>query len=373
MLTASVVIPTYRRLEQLQRCLGGVRRQTRPPAEVIVVVQSADADTAQYLDHLRETWPVLCRADVREPGLVAALNCGLLAASTDVVAFTDDDAVPEPDWLERILSSYSDPEIAAVGGRDVIEDEHGETAPPPPARIRLMRRSPAVGCIQWFGRMVGNHHIGTCDAHDTDVLKGVNMSFRRTEVRHGFDPRLRGVGAQVHSEMSICLPLRRRGLRVVYDPQIVVHHHPARRPAGDHRADFDEDAITAFTHNETLQLLDFLPPLRKLAFIPWSIGIGTSGSPGAAVLIWQTARRDARAWPRFVAAQRGRLMALRTHSTTRPASIEALGARDGAPPLRSDDIAAFSGSSQEDDGLLLASALGGAGEQAGRAGVQPTN
>jgi hypothetical protein len=221
--------------------------------------------------------------------------------------------------------------------------------------------------------MVGNHHIGTGDARDTDVLKGVNMSFRRAEVQHGFDPRLRGVGAQVHSEMSICLPLRRRGLRVVYDPQIVVHHHPAWRPAGDCRADFDDDAITAFTHNETLQLLDFLPSYRKLAFIWWGIGIGTNSSPGAAVLIWQAVRRDPRAWPRFVAAQRGRLMALRTHATVRPASIEPLDSYDRVPKLRSDRMMTFSGSSQEDDGLLLGSAISGAGNQASRVGVQPKN
>jgi hypothetical protein len=373
MLTASVVIPTYRRPEQLQRCLGGLRRQTRPPAEVIVVVQIGEADTSQYLDLLGETWLELSRAEVHERGLVAALNRGLAAASKDVVAFIDDDAVPEPDWLERIVNSYSVPEIAAVGGRDIIEDEHAWTAPSPPPEMRPARRSPAVGSIQWFGRMVGNHHIGTGGARDTDVLKGVNMSFRRAEVRHGFDPRLRGVGAQVHSEMSICLPLRRRGLRVVYDPQIVVHHHPARRPAGDRRADFDDDAITAFTHNETLELLDFLPSYRKPAFISWGIGIGTNASPGAAVLIWQAARRDPRAWRRFVAAQRGRLMALWTHATVRPTVIEALDAGDGVSKLRSDRIATFSGSSQEDDGLLLASATSGLGSQVSRAGVQPKN
>ncbi len=66
--------------------------------------------------------------------------------------------------------------------------------------------------------------------------------------------------------MSICLPLRRQRLRVVYDPAIAVGHFPAARPHGDHRHDPAPEAVYAFSHNETLGILDYFGPLQRVAF-----------------------------------------------------------------------------------------------------------
>jgi glycosyltransferase involved in cell wall biosynthesis len=308
------VVTTYRRTRTLGSCLDGLREQTRPPDDVVVVVHESDDEGAPLVDARARDWRALRRVGVQSPGLVAALNRGLAAASGEIVAFVDDDAVPERDWLARLLDRYAhDARIAAVGGRDIISQN---------GRIRERRDEgiavrhlgpPHVGRIQWFGRQLGNHHIGTGGARDVDVLKGVNMSFRRREVaEHGFDSRLRGRGVEVHSELSICLPLRRRGLRLVYDPAIVVHHYPQSRGFGDEREAATRAAVRDGAHNEALALLDHFGPAQRIVFMVWGFAIGTSGAPGLAILVRQLATGVAHPWTRFQAAQEGRRAAWET-------------------------------------------------------------
>jgi GT2 family glycosyltransferase len=309
-----VVVATFKRPDQLAACLDGIQAQRRAADEVVVVTH-ADPPSADLVLARALVWPRLKLVEAERAGSVAAYNAGLGAATMPLVAYTDDDAVPAPDWLERILATFGqDHQIAAVGGRDVIvsEDAPGEV---PTSR----RRSPQVGRIQWFGRMTANHHLGTGAPRDVDVLKGVNMSFRRAAViGHRFDERLRGPGAVVHSELSICLPLRKQGLRVVYDPRIVVMHHPAPRPAGDQRASLSAESTFNATHNESLQILDHLGPVRRLAFGVWSLLVGSTESPGVAVLVRDLLRRKPGARVRYGAAQRGRIAGWRTRRVPRP-------------------------------------------------------
>jgi hypothetical protein len=116
----------------------------------------------------------------------------------------------------------------------------------------------------------------------------------------------------VHTELAICLPLRRQGLRVVYDPSIVVRHYPAPRPHGDERLGVRDDATYAAAHNEALQILDYFGPARRLVFLGWGVVFGTTDAPGLAVLARDLLARRPGAWIRFRAAQRGRAAALRT-------------------------------------------------------------
>ena len=316
----SVVVPTYRRVERLAACLEGVRSQTLPASEVLVVTHISDGPTAGLMARLTKAWPELRSVRLDRHGLLAALNGGLATARGEVVAFVDDDAVPSVDWLERIVATFAQAErIAAVGGRDVIvEDGRVIGAPGAPHRGRPAR-SPEVGRLQWFGRMIANHHLGVGEARDVDVLKGVNCSFRRAAVLgHGFDERLRGYGVEVHSELSICLPLRRRGMRIVYDPAIVVMHYPAPRSLGEQRGDTSPEAVFAASHNETLEILDHFGTLQRAVFASWGLLIGTTEAPGVAVLARDALAGRAVSWSRFRAAQRGRATAWRTRRVARP-------------------------------------------------------
>jgi Glycosyltransferase like family 2 len=318
--TASVVVATFKRPDRLIECLNGIRAQARTPDEVIVVVHSSDEVSATLVKDLEDGWSELRCVRIDRPGTVAAYNHGLAATSSDYICYVDDDAVPNPDWLARIVEIFEqDHRIAGVGGRDiVIKNGVAEAAPPRPTRLIGPL---SVGRIQWVGRMTANHHIASGGPRDVDVLKGVNMSFRRAVLRHWFDDRLRGTGAQVHSELSVCLPLRRRGFRLVYDPNIVVQHYPAHRAAGDARGAIAPEAVRNAAHNETLAILEYLGPLRRLVFVVYGLAVGSTDSPGLLVTARSGLRGEPAPWSRFVAAQQGRADAWRTLRTARRTTL----------------------------------------------------
>jgi glycosyltransferase involved in cell wall biosynthesis len=268
----TVVVPTYLRPQDLARCLAALKQQTRPAEELWVTIRDTDRETWQFLESFERNSLPLHTAAVTASGVIAAMNIGLDAATGDIIVFTDDDAAPHPDWLERIEAYYlADEKIGGVGGRDWVY--HG-------TKLEEGLR-PVVGKLQWFGRLIGNHHIGTGEGRELDVLKGVNMSFRRQAIADlRFDQRMRGSGAQVHFEVVFSLTLRQQGWKLIYDPKIAVNHFPAQRFDEDQRNQFNETALINQVHNETLALLEYLPTPRRIIFIAWAVLVGTKSSRG---------------------------------------------------------------------------------------------
>ena len=115
MLTASVVICTYtdRRWELFAEAVGSLLRQSRPPHEIILVIDHNDELLARAADRFPQA-TVVPNAGAR--GLSGARNSGVRHATGDVVAFLDDDARAAPDWLEQLLAPYADPRVVGAGG-----------------------------------------------------------------------------------------------------------------------------------------------------------------------------------------------------------------------------------------------------------------
>jgi len=231
---------------------------------------------------------------VSKGGQVAALNTGLQAVRGDIVVFTDDDAAPWPTWLSKITDLLlADSTIGGVGGADHVSG------------VEYKKRPVRVGRLQWFGRCTGNHHLGIGAVQQVDILKGVNMAFKRAAiVGLCFDERLRGSGAQVHNDLAFSLAVRSRGWRLLYDPQIIVDHHVAGRFDEDGRGIFDNAAVRNAVHNETLVILDFLSWPRKFVYILWAVTCGTSAAPGL-VQSARTLVRERRIDLRMLAASLG--------------------------------------------------------------------
>jgi GT2 family glycosyltransferase len=266
--TLSLVIPTYRRPEELRNCLAGVASQTRAPDEVIVVRRVNDVDAAAVLSEadvpVRET-------TVDVPGVVAALRAGVEASSGDVVAFIDDDAVPRSDWIERLQAHYvadRDGRLGGVGGRDVI---HGE------ADGRSVRERHDVGVLRWWGRLVGNHHLGAGPPRPVDVLKGCNCSFRRPAL--SLPVGLRGTGAVVAHDLATSLRARSDGYCLLYDPALIVDHYRGWRPAGDGRVSSSKEQALDGTYNTAYAICSVIPGRRyQRAF--YCLLVGDVATPG---------------------------------------------------------------------------------------------
>jgi GT2 family glycosyltransferase len=110
--SASVVICTRDRPDELEMCLSSLPKQSCPPREIIVV------DNASRDPRTRDVALAAGVTYVREerPGLDIARNTGALLATSEIVAYTDDDVLLHPRWLERLVSAFDAPEVAAVTG-----------------------------------------------------------------------------------------------------------------------------------------------------------------------------------------------------------------------------------------------------------------
>lgn len=176
--TVSVVIPTVGR-ETLALCQAALAKQTRPPDEVVVVI-----------DHARR-------------GAAWARNEGIVRAKGDVIAFADDDGIPPPDWLERLVAALDRYDAAVAGGTFQETD---------PLLDAIRRRNPLPMTEQLDpGGLVGNsgnilfrrEWLDACEQEDGYVF---NRSFD-------------GPG----EDWELIWRLRKRGATMVYVPNPVTH------------------------------------------------------------------------------------------------------------------------------------------------------
>jgi len=119
----SVVVPTCNRAETVVNALEALARQTHPAYEVIVVDDCSSDDTPARLERFRAHHPDLELTILRnEPqrGANPSRNRGVRASRGAIVCFMDDDAIPRPDWAERLGAAFDDPEVAAATG--LVED-----------------------------------------------------------------------------------------------------------------------------------------------------------------------------------------------------------------------------------------------------------
>lgn len=320
--TITVIIPTYRRPKDLERCLEALKQQTRPVDELLVVVRDTDAETWAFLAQFNPEGLPLRTVTVTFPGQVAALNAGLDVAQGDIISITDDDAAPHPDWLERIEAHFlSDEGIGGVGGRDWVY-----------FGTQLYDGLPrkVVGRVKWFGRVIGNHHLGVGVPQEVDTLKGANMSYRQTAITGvRFDKRLRGKGSQIHNDLAFCLALRRRGWKLIYDPMVAVDHYQGQRFDEDQRHhQFNEVATMNIVHNKTLALLEHFSPAQRLIFLIWAVLVGMRTEPGFLQGLRLFPREGLLAGQKLLACFRGRWQAWQTWQASKFGTVQGAEGRD---------------------------------------------
>jgi GT2 family glycosyltransferase len=217
--SVSVVICCYTedRWEQIVAAIDSVRAQSRPPFEIVLVVDYND----RLLQRARaELGGVIVTANGDEKGLSGGKNTGLRVAGGDVVAFLDDDAVAAPDWLDVLCAHLDDPRVVGVGS--AVQPAWQSEAPAwfPPE----------------FYWVVGCSYAGLPEraAEVRNVFGGAMLVRREAALAcGGFRTdlgRVLGVPAGCE-ETEFCIRLRQRtGGRFVYEPAAeIAHHVPSER------------------------------------------------------------------------------------------------------------------------------------------------
>lgn len=237
--SVTVVVCTKDRPRLLQSCLQALARQTYGAVEVLVV----DNASANPVAELCARWSAQYVRESRA-GLCFARNVAARRAAGEIVAFLDDDAIPQETWLETLVAGFEGPGIAAVTGRILymksgrqngeMGAEEARGAQPPRARAVFDRSLPG-----WFASAC----LG-------GVGDGSNMAIRRDALlaSPGFDDRLgRGRLVDGGDEHLMFMSLLAMGHRIAHLPEAIVRHPYPGRPE-DARAKLIHDRRTSIAY-----------------------------------------------------------------------------------------------------------------------------
>ena len=195
----SVVVCSFNGQRTLRDCLEGLIELEYPNVEVIVVNDgSTDATpmiASEYGFRLIST---------ENRGLSNARNTGMEAASGEIVAYTDDDARPDPHWLHYLAWTFMTTDHVGVGGPNI--------APPGDGPIAECVANAPGGPLQVLLSDTVAEHIPGC-----------NMAFRRDALVaiNGFDPQYRAAG----DDVDLCWRLQQRGGTLGFHAGAMVWHH----------------------------------------------------------------------------------------------------------------------------------------------------
>jgi glucosyl-dolichyl phosphate glucuronosyltransferase len=115
----SIVVCTYNRAESLKDTLAALAKLVVLPTrvwEVVVVDNNSRDHTHQVVEQTQRTWPRLRYVFEAAQGLSHARNRGIAESTGEVILFTDDDVLPEPDWMETTLAGLEKYRADACGG-----------------------------------------------------------------------------------------------------------------------------------------------------------------------------------------------------------------------------------------------------------------
>ena len=194
----SVVVCSYNGSRTIRECLEGLKRVEYPDFEVIVVDDGSSDGTGE----------IASEYDVRliqteNRGLSSARNTGMKAATGEIIAYTDDDAIPDPEWLTYLAHAFQTSGHAAIGGPNIAPAHGGLVA-------ECVARSPGNPMHVLLSDEVAEH------------IPGCNFAVRKSalEAIDGFDAQFSIAG----DDVDACWRLQERGWTLGFAPGAMVWH-----------------------------------------------------------------------------------------------------------------------------------------------------
>jgi GT2 family glycosyltransferase len=194
----SVVVCSYNGERTINNCCEDIKKLDYPKFEVIVVDDGSTDQTSTIVGN--NGFRVI---KTPNNGLSAARNVGWQAARGEIVAYTDDDARPDQDWLKYLAATFYTSDCAGVGGPNVAPADDGQIA----------------DCIA--NAPGGPLHVLLTD-REAEHVPGCNMAFRKEclEAVGGFDPQFKAAG----DDVDLCWRMQQRGWWLAFCPPAMVWH-----------------------------------------------------------------------------------------------------------------------------------------------------
>ncbi len=205
-LKCSVIIPAYQAAGELRACLRALNSQTVPRGwyEVIVVDDGSADDTAGVAREEGADQVLV----IPHGGPAAARNAGLEVARGEIVLFTDADCEPGPEWVERMLAPFADPEVSGAKGTYRTRQQ------------AIIARLVQLEYEFRYERMARAPRIDFIDTYSAAYRRSVLLQ------AGGFDPAFPIPSAE---DVDLSFRLARAGHKLVFVPDAWVwHSHPDR-------------------------------------------------------------------------------------------------------------------------------------------------
>ncbi len=199
----TVVVALYNAARTLNECLLSLSKLNYPNYEVIVVNDGSTDESADIIAR----YPFRTITSTNE-GISASRNKGMKAATGEIVAYIDSDAMADPDWLSFLVATFQESDVAAVGGPNLVPSDDNWIA-------KCVYRSP------------GGPTQVMLDDKFAEHIPGCNMAFKKwaLEEIEGFDP----VFTTAADDVDLCWRLLEKNYCIGFSPSAVVWHR--RRPS----------------------------------------------------------------------------------------------------------------------------------------------
>lgn len=279
----TVVIPTRDRPDRLARCLRSLRALDFPRERLEVVLVDNAPSTEASAELVATEFPEVRYVREPRPGLSFARNRGLAEVRTELVAFTDDDVVADPAWLQGVVRGFrAAPDVACVTGLVV------PLALDTPAQVWFEQfRGPGTGMRRRIYDLGPHRPADPLFPYTAGRFgAGNNFAFRTRVLRElgGSDGAL-GVGtpAQAGEDIDVLFRIVRAGHRLVFEPTALLLHENRR----------DEDALRRQLRTYGVGLAAFLT--KALVSDPRGVPAFLRAVPrGVALLLRPGSEKNAR-------------------------------------------------------------------------------
>ena len=229
----SVIVPTHQRVRQLEKCLKSLRELHYPAYEILIVDNApTNTEVLELVQHWQRSTPQLHYLCEERPGVSWARNRGIQEAKGELLAFTDDDAIVDPEWLtELAFTYYKHKGAACVTGMMMPLELETEAQ----LLFEEYGASPR-GCKQQLYNMREHHPRTPFFPYVAGSFgAGANMSFTASCIRHiqGFDPHLGGNGPSRNGQdIDAFFRVIINGSTLIYTPSAIIYHQHRSDMAG---------------------------------------------------------------------------------------------------------------------------------------------
>lgn len=201
----SVVVPTYDEEDTIVYKLRNLMEQDYPNMEIIVVDGASEDRTVELVEKFVKdnNMSVKLMREKERRGKASALNEAFKHCSGEIVVMTDADAIWEKDTLRKAISNFSDPNVGAVTGGQILLNPD---------------QSLATKVEKTYRNIYEVLRLGESAMDSTPIFHGEISCFRRSSIEHVSEDSMA-------DDSELAMKTRKKGFRSIYDPSTVFYEH----------------------------------------------------------------------------------------------------------------------------------------------------